>query len=447
MHDSSIDYYEVLHLHPSAHPDVVQAAYRRLALLYHPDKNPSPEATNLMALVNQAYEVLSDPEKRSAYDHSRKARENRPTPPPSSGTSTGSRSDASAGTSSGMQSGTDAEFITLGSSREEVARIQGVPDDVSSYGSLGEEIWHYGEEDSITFDLATGRVRGWSNIIDNLRVQLVPGPNVSSSAFFTVGAHRDDVARLQGTPHHILAVPELDREMWLFDDGSVEFSFSTGRVTDWEDDGGALRARSSQPHSGTRSSAAGGQRRPTSGGARIRGYSNWRVVRNEFNSGARTRDVSIATRSLDDSEYTLFVRFAEGELEIFVGWDTDISYSDETSVSWQIDNGLLQRGSWDVGTSRESTFMPKYAVLETIRAFSNAELFSVVVYPFGGRPITATFRVSGFSTVAEPVLEAWRQAGRPSPRQAAEGGGGCFLLPLLGLVVVAAAVPAVVVLL
>ena len=55
------DLYEILHLHPSAHQDVIQAAYRRLALLYHPDKDPSPEATDIMAAVNRAHEVLSDP--------------------------------------------------------------------------------------------------------------------------------------------------------------------------------------------------------------------------------------------------------------------------------------------------------------------------------------------------------------------------------------------------
>ena len=37
----SEDLYEILQVHPSAHPEVIQAAYRRLALLYHPDHNPS----------------------------------------------------------------------------------------------------------------------------------------------------------------------------------------------------------------------------------------------------------------------------------------------------------------------------------------------------------------------------------------------------------------------
>ena len=65
------DHYAVLQVHPSAHPDVIQAAYRRLALLYHPDKNPSAEAARMMAQINVAYEVLSDPERRAEYDRER----------------------------------------------------------------------------------------------------------------------------------------------------------------------------------------------------------------------------------------------------------------------------------------------------------------------------------------------------------------------------------------
>ncbi len=49
------DLYEILHLHPSAHPEVIQAACRRLALVYPSDRNSSPEATTMMAAINRAY--------------------------------------------------------------------------------------------------------------------------------------------------------------------------------------------------------------------------------------------------------------------------------------------------------------------------------------------------------------------------------------------------------
>ena len=67
------DLYEILQLHPSAHPDVIQAAYRRLSFLYHPDRNPSTEATEMMKRLNHAYEILSDPDRRAAYDRTRSA--------------------------------------------------------------------------------------------------------------------------------------------------------------------------------------------------------------------------------------------------------------------------------------------------------------------------------------------------------------------------------------
>ena len=65
---NSEDLYEILQVHPSAHPDVIQAAYRRLALLYHHDKNLSPEAAESMAQLSRAYAVLGDPKKRAEYD-------------------------------------------------------------------------------------------------------------------------------------------------------------------------------------------------------------------------------------------------------------------------------------------------------------------------------------------------------------------------------------------
>ena len=62
------DYYEILQVHPSAEPEVVEAAYRKLAGKYHPDRNPNPTAEEKMKKLNLAREILSDPEKRKRYD-------------------------------------------------------------------------------------------------------------------------------------------------------------------------------------------------------------------------------------------------------------------------------------------------------------------------------------------------------------------------------------------
>ena len=66
------DMYEILNLHPSAHPGFIEAACQRLALLYYPGTDPSPEAAGLMAAISRAYAVLGDPEKRAAYDLQRR---------------------------------------------------------------------------------------------------------------------------------------------------------------------------------------------------------------------------------------------------------------------------------------------------------------------------------------------------------------------------------------
>ena len=68
---SEPDYYTILQVDPCAEPEVIKAAYRRLAANHHPDVDPSPEATERMKLLNAAYEVLSDPVKRREHDMSR----------------------------------------------------------------------------------------------------------------------------------------------------------------------------------------------------------------------------------------------------------------------------------------------------------------------------------------------------------------------------------------
>jgi DnaJ domain len=68
---ASDDYYQILQVDPLAEPEVIEAAFARLARKYHPDVNPSPEATEIMKRINVAHEVLSDPERRKRYDSER----------------------------------------------------------------------------------------------------------------------------------------------------------------------------------------------------------------------------------------------------------------------------------------------------------------------------------------------------------------------------------------
>lgn len=63
------DYYKILGVDRSAREDEIKRTYRKLALKYHPDRNPDDkQAEDKFKEINEAYQVLSDPEKRARYD-------------------------------------------------------------------------------------------------------------------------------------------------------------------------------------------------------------------------------------------------------------------------------------------------------------------------------------------------------------------------------------------
>lgn len=62
--------YQTLQVDPSAEPEVIEAAFKRLAMKYHPDRYKATDATERMRDILAAKEVLADPAKRRAYDAS-----------------------------------------------------------------------------------------------------------------------------------------------------------------------------------------------------------------------------------------------------------------------------------------------------------------------------------------------------------------------------------------
>src|SRR3989304_9154460 len=63
------DYYEVLGIDRNATEEKIKKAFRELAFKYHPDRNRNDGAEEKFKELNEAYEVLSDADKRAAYDH------------------------------------------------------------------------------------------------------------------------------------------------------------------------------------------------------------------------------------------------------------------------------------------------------------------------------------------------------------------------------------------
>ena len=62
------DYYEVLGVDKGADAQTIKKAFRRLAMKYHPDRNHEAGAAQKFEEINEAYSVLSDPNKKAAYD-------------------------------------------------------------------------------------------------------------------------------------------------------------------------------------------------------------------------------------------------------------------------------------------------------------------------------------------------------------------------------------------
>ncbi len=65
--DQWLDYYRILQVHPSAEPEIIESAYKRLSKMYHPDLNPTLGSDEQMKRINAAYAILRNPTTRSDF--------------------------------------------------------------------------------------------------------------------------------------------------------------------------------------------------------------------------------------------------------------------------------------------------------------------------------------------------------------------------------------------
>jgi len=72
-YDPFNDYYVILGVNPSASPEQIQSAFRERAKAVHPDRNADPQAKELFQRLNEAYDILTDPQRRAEFDRQRAA--------------------------------------------------------------------------------------------------------------------------------------------------------------------------------------------------------------------------------------------------------------------------------------------------------------------------------------------------------------------------------------
>lgn len=116
----------------------------------------------------------------------------------------------------------DPSAWTLGSSREDVFRVQGTPDRVTRYDSLRQETLYYNNS---LIELTENVVTGYSNLDDTLKVAVKPVHLNSSDQdgdAWTIGDDRNDVFRVQGTPAQVALDHSLCRETLHYGDSSIE---------------------------------------------------------------------------------------------------------------------------------------------------------------------------------------------------------------------------------
>ena len=141
----------------------------------------------------------------------------------------------------------------------------------------------------------------------------------------------------------------------------------------------------------------------------------WIVVREEFDSERKGREIVIGTHDSNKSNCWLYVGVGKEAVaqDIFLSiyWNMEIGYSVKPPVSWKIDDGpWRRRRGWMLSVDHKWTYMPESEVMDMVMALSSATKLSVRVYPFGKNPIETDFHVMGFETMVVPVIEAMNDA-------------------------------------
>ena len=154
-------HYETLEVDEAATPDEIRESYHRLARLYHPDRNPSAVATQLMARINRAYSVLGDPAKRTDYDRQRVTNRPSATAHPTAEAKAYSSHEPRQ-PRGGLANKPTADNFVIGSPKSDVFNLQGPPDNYHIDRDADKEVWYYGRS-FVEFSLTPRVVRAWED--------------------------------------------------------------------------------------------------------------------------------------------------------------------------------------------------------------------------------------------------------------------------------------------
>ena len=128
------------------------------------------------------------------------------------------------------------DFFTLGSSEDDVLRVQGTPESIHEYG--GRKIFDYKYASSVTIE--DGVVTDYRNSLDQLKIKILPRFPVVPSDYYTLGSTEDEVLYIQGTPESINRYGA--RTVFNYKYAS-SVTFKDGVVTDYKNSLDVLKIR------------------------------------------------------------------------------------------------------------------------------------------------------------------------------------------------------------
>jgi curved DNA-binding protein CbpA len=131
----------------------------------------------------------------------------------------------------------NANYFSIGSTKDEVLQVQGNPTEIDKYESMGEEVWSYGFS-TVTFK--NGKVNEYANTSENLKAKMIASKhNKNNVNYFSIGSTKNEVLQVQGNPTEINKYESMGEEVWSY--GFSTVTFKNGKVNEYANTSGNLK--------------------------------------------------------------------------------------------------------------------------------------------------------------------------------------------------------------